>query len=86
MLQNINTYTQVSPSTVIPDGTVLGPHASSHESASQEAYAGYNRNALGKPHFLLQLLIGWPIVALVKFAACTCFSHLLLNCLSRVYL
>ncbi|KAI5895638.1 uncharacterized protein SCHCODRAFT_02686995 [Schizophyllum commune H4-8] len=65
----INTYTQVSPSTVIPDGTVLGPHASSHESASQEAYAGYNRNALGKPHFLLQLLVGWPIVAVVKFAA-----------------
>ncbi|TRM58785.1 hypothetical protein BD626DRAFT_437806 [Schizophyllum amplum] len=65
----LNTYTQVSPSTVIPDGTVLGPHASSHEAPSPDAYAGYNRSALEGPHVLLQLFIGWPIIGLVALFA-----------------
>ena len=52
----INTYTQVSPGAVIPDGATFGPHASSHDEPSPDGHAQYNRAAVRQPHWLLKLL------------------------------
>ncbi|PFH50931.1 hypothetical protein AMATHDRAFT_143766 [Amanita thiersii Skay4041] len=65
----INTYTGVSPGTDIADGTVYGPHAASHDSPSPRSYGGYNRTSVAKPHWLLQVLVGWPIIFVVFFSS-----------------
>ncbi len=51
----------------IADGTVWGPQSSSHEEPSSDAYAAYNRNNAPQPHWALILLIGYPIIFLVRF-------------------
>ncbi len=68
----INTYTQLSPGSVIPPGTVLGPHSSSLEPPSPETYAYYNRTGIREPHWLLKLFIAWPLFLVVFLASCTC--------------
>ncbi|KAF5361772.1 hypothetical protein D9756_002164 [Leucocoprinus leucothites] len=61
----INTYTTISPGSCIPDSAVYGPHASSHEPPAPKSYAAYNRGLCPKLHWLLQLLVAGPIIALV---------------------
>ncbi|KAF8921420.1 acetyl-CoA synthetase-like protein [Mucidula mucida] len=65
----INTYTQLSPGSVIPPGTVLGPHSSSLEPPSPETYAYYNRTGIREPHWLLKLFIAWPLFLVVFLAS-----------------
>ncbi|WFD27979.1 putative NRPS-like protein biosynthetic cluster [Malassezia nana] len=62
----VNTYTQISPGARLADGTVWGPQSSSHEAPSPDSYAAFNRMSVPQPHILLRLLIGYPIVILVR--------------------
>lgn len=64
----VNTFTQISPGARLADGTVWGPQSSSHEEPSSDAYAAYNRNNAPQPHWALMVLIGYPIIFLVRFA------------------
>lgn len=61
----INTYTSISPGAIIPDSAVYGPHASSHDAPFPKSYAIYNRTLSPGPHWLLQILVAWPLVILV---------------------
>jgi acetyltransferase-like isoleucine patch superfamily enzyme len=63
----INTYTQVAPDTVIADGQVLGPHASSHEDPSDASYAMYNRAAMPRPKGIFTLAAIYVFLGLFKF-------------------
>lgn len=63
----INTYTQIAPGATIPEGTVFGPHASSHEQPSPESFVKYNRTKFRQPHILLRLFVGLPIIFVVVF-------------------
>jgi hypothetical protein len=65
----INTYTQIAPGASIPDGTVFGPHASSHERPSPDTFVKYNRTKFRQPHILLRIFVALPIVFLVIFAS-----------------
>jgi len=66
----INTYTSIAPGACISDSTVYGPHASSHDQPTSKSYAAYNRGLCPKPHWLLQLLLGGPIIVLVLGISC----------------
>lgn len=61
----INTYTVVSPGATLSDGTVLGPHASSHDGPSPSSYAAYNRTLIPQPNWLLMVFVAWPIIIVV---------------------
>ncbi|XP_006461692.1 hypothetical protein AGABI2DRAFT_70890 [Agaricus bisporus var. bisporus H97] len=61
----INTYTSISPGAIIPDSAVYGPHASSHDAPFPKSYAIYNRTLSSGPHWLLQVLVAWPLIILV---------------------
>ncbi|KDR80877.1 hypothetical protein GALMADRAFT_241361 [Galerina marginata CBS 339.88] len=63
----VNTYTNVSPGSHIPDGSVYGPHASSHDGPSPKSYAAYNRTLSQKPTLLLRIFVAWPVIAIVTF-------------------
>ena len=65
----INTYTQLAPGAVIPDGATYGPHASSHDQPSPDTLARSNRASIPQPHWFLKLVLAWPLILLVKFAA-----------------
>ncbi|KAJ3795144.1 acetyl-CoA synthetase-like protein [Lentinula aff. detonsa] len=65
----VNSYTQISPGAVILEGTVYGPHASSHESPSPPSFAAYNRTLFMEPQWLLKLLVAWPIIVAVTFVS-----------------
>ncbi|KAJ6584019.1 acetyl-CoA synthetase-like protein [Mycena vulgaris] len=65
----INTYTQISPGAVIPDGAVYGPHASSHDAPSPGSFAAYARPMIPEPHPLLKLFVAWPIISSVFFVS-----------------
>ncbi|KAI0828951.1 acetyl-CoA synthetase-like protein [Trametes gibbosa] len=65
----VNTYTQVAPGAVIPDGEVYGPHASSHDEPSPPFLAQANRTVARQPHWLLKVLVGAPVIFVVKVAA-----------------
>ncbi|KAJ4474912.1 AMP-dependent synthetase and ligase [Lentinula aciculospora] len=65
----VNSYTQISPGAVIPEGSVYGPHASSHESPSPPSYAAYNRTLFMEPHCLLKFFVAWPIIVAVTFVS-----------------
>jgi hypothetical protein len=66
----VNTYTQLSPGAVIPDGAVYGPHASSHDGPSHKSSAVCNRPMFRQPNGLLKLFIAWPIIFIVHFVSC----------------
>jgi hypothetical protein len=66
----INTYTIISPGASIADSAVYGPHASSHDPPTSKSYAAYNRTLCSKPHWLLQVLVAWPIIAIVLAISC----------------
>lgn len=66
---HINTYTQIAPGAKIDDGTVWGPHASSHEHPSPPSFVKYNRATFRKPRFLLRAFVGFPIIFVVMFVA-----------------
>lgn len=66
----INTYTQLSPGSVIPPDAVLGPHASSHEESSPKHYSVYNRTAIREPHWMSKLLVAYPIFLCVLAISC----------------
>ncbi|KAF8997871.1 AMP-dependent synthetase and ligase [Cyathus striatus] len=76
----INTYTQISPGAVIPDGLVYGPHASSHDAPSPPSFSAYNRTLIAKPHWALQLFVAWPVILLVTVISYLpwCFALLLM--------
>ncbi|KAF8159331.1 AMP-dependent synthetase and ligase [Crassisporium funariophilum] len=63
----VNTYTFLSPGATIPDGTVYGPHASSHDAPSPRSYAAYNRTLLSTPDWKLKVFVAWPIISIVIF-------------------
>ncbi|KAJ6584022.1 hypothetical protein DFH09DRAFT_911062 [Mycena vulgaris] len=65
----INTYTQISPGAVIPDGAVYGPHASSHDAPSPGSFAAYARPMIPEPHPLLKLFVALPIISSVFFVS-----------------
>ncbi|KAH9846200.1 acetyl-CoA synthetase-like protein [Lenzites betulinus] len=65
----VNTYTQVAPGAVIPDGEVYGPHASSHDPPAPPFLAQANRTVARQPHWLLKALVAGPVILLVKVAA-----------------
>ena len=66
----VNAYTNISPGAIIADGTVYGPHASSHENPSEKSYAAYNRTLLSDPSWALRILVAWPIISIVIFISC----------------
>ena len=66
----VNTFTQLSPGAIIPDGAVYGPHASSYDEPSHKSSAAYNRTMFRAPHWLLQVFIAWPIIVIVNFGSC----------------
>ncbi|KAF8998261.1 acetyl-CoA synthetase-like protein [Cyathus striatus] len=76
----INTYTQISPGAVIPDGLVYGPHASSHDAPSPPSFSAYNRTLIVEPHWALQMFVAQPIILLVNVIAYLpwCFVLLLM--------
>ncbi|KAJ7124381.1 acetyl-CoA synthetase-like protein [Mycena epipterygia] len=63
----INTYTQISPGAVIPDGAVYGPHASSYDVPAPEGFAAYSRPMISEPHLLMKLFVAWPVIVSVFF-------------------
>jgi hypothetical protein len=65
----INTYTQIAPGATIPSGIVYGPHASSLEQPSPPEHAQYNRSFIRQPHWLLKLLIAYPVFFVVTVIA-----------------
>ncbi|KAF7353378.1 Peroxisomal-coenzyme a synthetase [Mycena sanguinolenta] len=65
----VNTYTQISPGAVIPDGSVYGPHASSYDAAAPERFAAYNKSVIPEPNLLLKLFVAWPVMFLVSFVS-----------------
>ncbi|KAJ3868476.1 acetyl-CoA synthetase-like protein [Lentinula novae-zelandiae] len=65
----VNSYTQISPGAVIPEGSVYGPHASSHESPSPPSYAAYNRTLFMEPNWPLKFFVAWPIIVAVTFVS-----------------
>jgi hypothetical protein len=65
----INTYTQIAPGAQIPDGSVWGPHASSHEHSSPSEFVKYNRTTFRKPCLSLRIFVGFPIIGSVLFVA-----------------
>ena len=67
----VNTYTVISPGAVIPDGSVHGPHASSHDEPSPASYAAYNRTLISLPHWLLTTFVAWPLISLVWIISCS---------------
>lgn len=70
----INSYTHISPGAVIPEDSVYGPHASSFDAPSPASYAAYNRTSFLEPHWLLKLLVAWPVILIVTFASCKCIG------------
>ncbi|KXN91106.1 Putative peroxisomal-coenzyme A synthetase [Leucoagaricus sp. SymC.cos] len=62
----VNTYTTIAPGACIPDSAVYGPHASSYDPPMPKSYAAYNRTLCPKPHWALQVLVAWPIIATVQ--------------------
>ncbi|KAJ7140577.1 acetyl-CoA synthetase-like protein [Mycena crocata] len=67
----INTYTQISPGAVIPDGAVYGPHASSYDAPSPEGFATYNRLMIPEPCLRMKILVAWPAIFFVHFVSYT---------------
>ncbi|OJT04465.1 hypothetical protein TRAPUB_4735 [Trametes pubescens] len=65
----VNTYTQVAPGAVIPDGAVFGPHASSHDEPSPDYLAQANRAVARQPHWLLKVFVAAPVILVIKVAA-----------------
>ncbi|OBZ79799.1 hypothetical protein A0H81_01490 [Grifola frondosa] len=65
----INTYTNISPGAVIPDGAVYGPHASSYDEPSPSGHAKYNRAFVPTSHWALKVFVAAPIIFFVTFAA-----------------
>ncbi|KAH9479272.1 putative NRPS-like protein biosynthetic cluster [Psilocybe cubensis] len=63
----VNQYTHIAPGSLIDDGSVYGPHASSYDDPSPRSYAAYNGTLLAKPSLILQMLIAWPIILIVVF-------------------
>jgi hypothetical protein len=80
----INTYTQLSPGTVIPSSTVYGPHASSRDIPSPAGFAASNRTLIFEPRLMLKIFVAWPVISLVYFASCELYS--LLSHLTNKYL
>ena len=70
----VNPYTSISPGFRVPDGSVCGPHASSHDPPSPKSFAAYNRTLLREPRLFLQVFVAWPLIVLVIFFSCMCFS------------
>ena len=66
----VNIYTSISPGFQVPDGSVYGPHASSHDSPSPNTFAVYNRTLIKEPRLILKVFVAWPIIALVIFFSC----------------
>jgi len=72
----VNTFTQISPGAVIPEGAVYGPHSSSHESPSPRSFVTCNRTTFAQPHWSLQVFVAWPIIFIVNFVSCQFIVHL----------
>ena len=63
----INTYTQLAPGTVVADGQVLGPHASSYDSPSDANTATCNRSTVPRPQGFFTWIAIWVFLTLFKF-------------------
>ncbi|KAG7094328.1 putative NRPS-like protein biosynthetic cluster [Marasmius oreades] len=65
----INTYTSISPGSVIADNTTWGPHSSSLEEPLSSSYITYNRTLLPEPKWPLKVFVAWPVIFLVNFTS-----------------
>ena len=65
----INTYTHIAPGSNLEDDIVIGPHASSYDSPASTSAVHSNRHSLRQPHWLLVVLLGWPIIAFIVFVS-----------------
>ncbi|KAJ7617827.1 acetyl-CoA synthetase-like protein [Roridomyces roridus] len=65
----INTYTQLAPGTTIADDCVYGPHAGAHNAPSPASFAACNRTLILEPHWVLKLLVAWPIMGFVHLVS-----------------
>ncbi|KAL0571102.1 hypothetical protein V5O48_010858 [Marasmius crinis-equi] len=65
----INTMTQITPGSTIPEDSVYGPQSSSLEGASPSEFKAYNRKAIPRPHPVLRYSIAVPIIVLVEFVS-----------------
>ena len=74
----INTYTVISPGADVHDGTVYGPHASSHNEPSPPSYAAYNQSLIPGPNWLLTFFVAYPIMMVVWVISCP-YCSLLFN-------
>jgi len=74
----INAYTSISPGFQVPDGSVYGPHASSHDPPSPKTFAAYNAIFLAEPRLFLQVFVAWPTIALVIAFSCKLVLHSLI--------
>jgi acetyltransferase-like isoleucine patch superfamily enzyme len=66
----INSFTQLAPGTVVEDGQVLGPHASSYDNPSGASYVKYNRGAVPRPQGFFTWFAIYIFLALFKFVTC----------------
>ncbi|KAI0360304.1 acetyl-CoA synthetase-like protein [Trametes cingulata] len=65
----VNTYTNISPGAIIPEGAVYGPHSSSFDEPSPDDYNQLNRTEVPEPHWIMKLFVAGPIIFVVKFAS-----------------
>ncbi|KAI9061574.1 acetyl-CoA synthetase-like protein [Trametes sanguinea] len=63
----VNTYTNISPGAIIPEGAVYGPHSSSFDEPSPDDYNQLNRTEVPDPHWTMKLFIAGPIIFVVWF-------------------
>jgi hypothetical protein len=66
----VNTYTQITPGTVLKEDTTWGPHASSFDGPSGKDLLAINRSTFAKPKFAWKLFFAWPIIFVVLFISC----------------
>lgn len=66
----INTYTNISPGSSIPDGAVYGPHASSMDDPSPKSFAAYNQTLNLVPSLSSRIFLAWPIIIAVMLLSC----------------
>ncbi|KAF9269892.1 acetyl-CoA synthetase-like protein [Marasmius fiardii PR-910] len=65
----INTMTQITPGSAIPDNSVYGPQSSTFEGPSPPEFSIYNRKFIAQPHWALRYFVGWPIIVVVHYVS-----------------
>ncbi|KAG7094621.1 putative NRPS-like protein biosynthetic cluster [Marasmius oreades] len=66
---SINTMTQITPGSSIPENSVYGPQSSSFEGPSPSMFSVYNRKAIAQLHWALRYFVAWPIIVIVDYVS-----------------